>query len=284
MAGVLLLRLLFRFARAPFYLCFVTLAAFTFGWIATVFYLGGYDTIPESRRYAIEFELFLALALVEAIRLGSRHANPTVRLCAIGTALMALLAGTPQLWAYVNEGWSRWKPAPREESIEYHMARWMAEHPPRGRVFASGGLRFRMNSWFDVPQVGGGFETGLQNRIPWDLSYRIRTAHGLQPGRETADTLLMLKAMDAEYVVVHGPQSREYYRDFLRPERIASALPAVYREEDDTIYALPPHPLAHLVSRSRTAGPECRRASPGAGTVYRGDRGSRAPGAAHGMA
>jgi hypothetical protein len=253
-ASVLAIRLVFRWVRAPFYLCFVTLAAFTFGWIATAFYLGGYDTIPESRRYAIEFELFLALALVEAIRLGAAHANQTVRLCALGTALMLLLAGTPQLWAYANQGWDRWRPAPREESIEYHLARWMAEHPPQGRVFASGGMRFRMNSWFDVPQVGGGFETGLQNRVPWDLSYRVRTARDLQPGRETADTLLMLKAMDAEYVVIHGPKSREYYRDFLRPERIAGVLPVVYREEDDTIYGLPPHPLAHLVSAAELPG------------------------------
>jgi hypothetical protein len=253
-ASVLALRLLFRWTRASFYLCFVTLAAFTFGWIATYFYLGGYDTIPESRRYAIEFELFLALALVEAIRLGAGHANQTVRLCAIGTALMLLLAGTPQLWAYVNEGWSRWKPAPREDSIEFHLARWLADHPPEGRVFASGGMRFRMDSWFDIPQVGGGFETGLQNRVPWDLSYRVRTARGLEAGRETADTLLMLKAMSTQYVVIHGPQSREYYRDFLRPERIAAVLPAVYHEEDDTIYALPPRPLANLASPEELPG------------------------------
>lgn len=255
LAGVLALRFLFRFTRAPFYLCFVTLAAFTFGWISTFFYLGGYDTIPESRRYAIEFELFLALALVEAIRLGTRHANQTVRLCAVGTALMLLLAASPQLWAYVNEGWSRWQPVPREDSIEYRLARWIADHPPQGRIFASGGMRFRMNSWFDLPQVGGGFETGLQNRVPWDLSYRVRTARDLEPGRETADTLLMLKAMDTQYVVIHGPKSREYYRDFLRPERIATVLPAVHQEEDDTIYALPPHPLAHLVSLSELPGP-----------------------------
>jgi hypothetical protein len=253
-AGVLALRLLFGWRRASFYLCFVTMAAFTFGWISTAFYIGGYDTIPESRRYAIEFELFVALALVEAIRLGSRHTNQTVRLCAWGTAVLMLAAGTPQLWAYANQGWERWKPAPREESIEYRLARWLAGHPPQGRVFASGGLRFRMNSWFDVPQVGGGFETGLQNRVPWDLSYRVRTARDLQPGRETADTLLMLKAMDTEYVVIHGAKSREYYRDFLRPERITAALPPVYREEDDTIYALPPHPLAHLVNESELPG------------------------------
>jgi len=222
----------------------------------TFFYLGGYDTIPESRRYAIEFELFLALALVEAIRLGARHANSTVRMCAIGTTLVLLLTGTPQLWAYVNEGWSRWKPAPREDSIEFHIGRWMADHSPDGRVFVSGGLRFRLNSWFDVAQVGGGFETGLQNRVPWDLAYRVRTAHDLQAGRESADTLLMLKALDTQYVAIHGPHSREYYRDVVRPERITAALPAVYHEEDDTIYALPPHPLAHLLSSAELPGRE----------------------------
>jgi hypothetical protein len=39
-----------------------------------------------------------------------------------------------------------------------------------GRVMASGGMRFRLDSWFDIPQVGGGFETGLQDRIPVDLA------------------------------------------------------------------------------------------------------------------
>src|ERR1022692_5084682 len=113
------------------------MAAFAFGWIASVFYLYGLDTIPESRRYAIEFELFLALALVEAVRLAMRNSNPTGRLCAIGTGGMLLLAGTPQLWAYATQGWGPWTPTPREQSIEFHLARWMADHPPEGRVFRS---------------------------------------------------------------------------------------------------------------------------------------------------
>jgi hypothetical protein len=249
LAGVLLLRLLFRLFRGSFYLCFVTMAAFTFGWIASVFYLYGLDTIPESRRYAIEFELFLALALVEAVRLAMRSPTSTVRLCAIGAGGVLLLAGTPQLWAYATQGWRPWMPAPREQSIEFHLARWMADHPPEGRVFASGGLRFRMNSWFDLPQVGGGFETGLTNRMPWDLAYHVRTGKD-----ETAGTLLQLKAMDTEYVVIHGPKSREYYRDYVHPERLTAALAPVYHEEDDTIYGLPARPLAHLVSREELPG------------------------------
>jgi hypothetical protein len=253
-AGVLVIRVLFRLFRGSFYFCFVTMAAFTFGWIASVFYLYGLDTIPESRRYAIEFELFLALALVEAARLAMQSSNSTVRLCAMGTGGVLLLAGMPQLWAYTTQGWRGWMPVPREQTIEFHMAQWMADHPPEGRVFASGGLRFRLNSWFDLPQVGGGFETGLTNRMPWDLAYHVRTGKDSRPGRETADTLLQLKAMNTQYVVIHGPKSREYYRDYIHPERITAALTPLYHEEDDAIYGLPARPLANLVSREELPG------------------------------
>lgn len=246
-AGALLIRLLFRWRRGSFYFCFVTLGAFAFGWIATAFYVYGLDTIPESRRYAVEFELFAALAVAEALRLAMRSPNQTTRMCAMGTAGVVLLVGSPQLWAYATQGWNRWRPSPRETTVEYRLARWIAEHPPQGRVVASGGLRFRLNSWFDIPQSGGGFETGLRNRVPWDLAYHVRTGADLRPGREAPDTLLELAALDAQYVVVHGPQSQEYYRDYLHPERFA-IMPAVYREGDDTIYALPARPLAHLVS------------------------------------
>jgi hypothetical protein len=245
--GALGIRLAFRLLRGSFYLCFVTLGAFVFGWIATAFYIYGADTIPESRRYAIEFELFVALAVVEAIRLAMRNPNSTVRMCAVGSAGVMLLVGAPQLWAYVNQGWRVWLPSPPERSVEYQLGQWIAQHPPHGRVFASGGLRFRLNSWFDLQQVGGGFETGLQNRVPVDLAYRIRA------GADADGSILQLKALGAEYIVIHGPKSREYYRDFVRPERISTSLPAVYRIEDDTIYALPARPLAHLMAPGEIA-------------------------------
>lgn len=246
-AGALLIRLLFRWRGGSFYFCFVTLGTFIFGWIASAFYLYGVDVIPESRRYAIEFELFLALALAETFRLAWGSPNGTVRMCALGTGAVMLLVGSPQVWAEATQGWRTWSPSPPEDTVEYRVAKWIAEHPPQGRVFASGGLRFRLNSWFDLPQVGGGFETGLRNRIPLDLTYRVRAASNLWPGHEIEDTLLELKALGAEYVVVHGPKSREYYRDFVRPERLAGSLSVAYHIEDDTIYRLPSRSLAHLV-------------------------------------
>ena len=242
-AGALVIRAGLPLLRGSFYFCFVTMGAFVFGWIATAFYVYGIDTIPESRRYAIEFELFVALALVEALRLAMRSTNSTVRLCAMGAAGVMLLVGAPPTLGVCHPGMAAvaslasgkhaWNTAWESGSRSIR---------PQGRVFASGGLRFRLNSWFDLPQVGGGFETGLQNRVPYDLSYDIRA------GSDAARALLELKALDAQYVVIHGPRSREYYRDFQRPERVAANLSAVYHIEDDTIYALPPRPLAHFAT------------------------------------
>ena len=232
-AGAIIIRIAFRLLQGSFYLCLVTLGAFVFGWIATAYYLYGVDTIPESRRYAIEFEFFLMLALFEALRLALSSPNSTVRLSAWGTAGVMLLVGLPQLWAYYSQGWRMWWPVPPETTVEYKLAKWIADHPPHGRVFASGGLRFRLNSWFDIQQVGGGFETGLQNRVPVDMAYRIRSTN--------EDPLPELQALDVQYVVVHGPKSREYYRDFKYPERLAK-FPAVFHVEDDTIYEVPTRP------------------------------------------
>ena len=257
--GALAIRAIFRWRRGSFYFCLVTMGAFVFGWIATAFYIYGVDTIPESRRYAIEFEFFLALALVEALRLTLRTGNSTYRLCAIGSAGLLLLAGSPQLWAYCTQGWDRWRPVPKSETIEYRLASWMAQHPPQGRVYATGGLRFRLNAYYDLPQVGGAFETGLRNRLPVDLALGIRSGDHLREGNEAEDTVTELKALGAEYVVVHGPKSREYYRDFVRPGRLLPALQEVFHLEDDRIYALPPRRLAHLLRPGEVADADVRK-------------------------
>src|SRR5207249_2294635 len=51
--GVVLIRAAFWYSKGSFYFCLSVLCAFTFGWIATAYYVYGIDTIPESRRYAL---------------------------------------------------------------------------------------------------------------------------------------------------------------------------------------------------------------------------------------
>src|SRR5204863_200417 len=87
----------------------------------------------------------------------------------------------------------------------------------------------------------------LEERTPVDLAYHIRVGKGPWKDHEVEETLLELKSLGTQYVVIHGPKSREFYRDFFRPERITRNLSAVYHTEDDTIYELPVRSLAHLV-------------------------------------
>lgn len=246
-AGLVLIRAAFlRFGGEP-YLCFVTLTVFGFGWIVLIYYDCGLSTIPESRRYAPEFEIFLLLALLEWFRLLLRHPYRMLRNCAIGCAVLVLLAGAGQAWRYITQGYDGWRPVPKEQTVEYRIASQLARRRPEGRIFASGGLRYRLNAWFDLPQVGGTFESGLRNRIPLHCAYKIRTGLGSPPGRDGPDAVLLLTSLGAEYVAVHGPKSKEHYRDFRNPAKFEGLLESVYHDADDAIYRLPCSSLAHLV-------------------------------------
>ena len=77
----------------------------------------------------------------------------------------------------------------------------------------------------------------------------MRAGTGLRPGHEAEDTVRFLKTLDAQYIVVNGPTSKEYYRDFKHPERLTD-LRIVYREGGDIIYALPFRPMATIVQTS----------------------------------
>jgi hypothetical protein len=231
-----------------YYFRFVTLAFLAFAWVVLWFYSTGVDTIPESRRYALEMELFLFLVVFELFRLILRAPIVPLRYFAFYAALAIFLSGWGQFQKYCTQGFTgRW-PAPVDSTIEYRVAEKLAELKPRGRVFASGGLRFRLNSWFEIPQVGGGFESGLTTRMPLNLSYQIRTGVNSAPEHEGEDAIRELKTLGAEYVVVHGPQSREHYRDFKNPHKFDGLLEVVWREEDDTIYRVPFSSLAYAVS------------------------------------
>lgn len=240
-AGLIVIRVVFAwlFPKDTF-ACFVVLNTFGFGWLVLWFYGRGLNTIPESRRYALEFELFLVVALFEYFRLVLRRPRPVAWFCVLVPAVCLVAAGWNQTRRYTTQGFSARNPVPVEQTIEYRLARKLAELKPEGRVFVSGGLRFRLNSWFPIAQVGGGFESGLKDRTPVVLADRIRaTASGEEAIRD-------LRALGVEYVVVHGEGSREHYRDFKHPKKFERLLEVAHREEDDTIYRVPRDPALQV--------------------------------------
>jgi hypothetical protein len=245
--SAVILRLLFLKMRGEVYLCFVTLCALVFGWIVVGHYWFKVSTIPESRRYAVEFALFLLLALVEWFRLGLGSRNRVVNACVVLPALLMLYQGKDQVRNYLTDTQAKWKTIPKEQTIEYKVAEWLSQQQPSGRVFATGGLRFRMNAWFHLPQTGGTFESGLRNRMPVEFATDIRTGEGSPPDEQGRNAVLQLRAQSVEYVVVHGPGSSEHWKDVKNHRKFEGLLPRVFDDGDDEVFRVPFHSYAHLV-------------------------------------
>jgi hypothetical protein len=158
-----------------------------------------------------------------------------------------LIGGSQQVRSYLSQSRSAFHPIPVEATPEYKAAKWLHDQRPEGRVLVSGGLRFRLNSWFDVPQAGGAFESGLRNRTPVHFAYHIRTGGGSSPEKDVAESIQELKALGVEYVVIHGRSSAEHYRDYKNPQQFEGVLERVYGDTDDTIYRVPFNGIAHAI-------------------------------------
>ena len=245
LAGVAVIRLLFVWIPAQRYLCFLTLCLFGFAYVVCCHYWYGVDPIPESRRYALEAEMFLFLLLAELLRQAMRGPVP-LRGIALGVAAFALSEGAGQVQGYTAKGRSFLHPFPREQSVEYRTASFLAARNPHGRVFVTGGTRFRLNAWFDLPQVGGTFESGLRNRATIHLQYAITSGLGSPPESRGPNAVRLLRALGVEYIAVHGPRSREHHRDVKHPDKFDNLLERL-RDGEDRVYRLPFRGYANLV-------------------------------------
>ncbi|MBL8293244.1 MAG: hypothetical protein JNN08_15460 [Bryobacterales bacterium] len=114
----------------------------------------------------------------------------------------------------------------------------------------SGGTRFRLNSWFPVPQLGGTFESGLQNRSAVHFLYHAVSGKGSQPDNRVRDAMWVLRAYGVEYFAIHDPNSKEHWRDIRDASLFRSQLEPVYDHNGDAVYRLPFRSLAQLVQPS----------------------------------
>ncbi len=239
---------LFRRYHAPWLLRFSSLAMLTFLWIAGGFYLYNFDTIPESRRYVLEFEFFLFLALFAWLKFALDSREGVDRFAASLALFLLLLQSSTQLSLSFTRKWSDWGLRDAAQTLEFNLARWLESQQPRGRVFVSGGLRFRLNARTRLHQIGGTFESGLRNRLAPQYFYQVRTDADSAPGQEALDALRELTAIGAEYAVVHDTQSEEFYRDIKSPAKFQALGPVVFSPTPhDRIHRLPFRSLAHLV-------------------------------------
>jgi hypothetical protein len=153
------------------------------------------------------------------------------------------------------------KPIDIAETIEYQTAKWFETNVQGGRVLAPGAISFWLNAFTDTPQLDGGFDQGIVNPIHNSIAYQILTGDGA--GNRAAEiATLWLRAYGVQAIAVGGPNSRELFKPFQRPDVFAAAFSEAMHAGDDAVYWVPGRDasLAHV-----TAHPNLVRHQPANG-------------------
>jgi hypothetical protein len=104
------------------------------------------------------------------------------------------------------------------------------------------------NAFADIQQFAGGSWSVAYNQV------QQRAKEGVYNGGETAEedarvSIAWLKAFGTGAIVVSGPKSQETWKPYAHPAKFDGRLPALWSEDDVTIYRVPlaTESLAHVV-------------------------------------
>ncbi len=213
--------------------------------IVTLGVLARIYVVPQPHRYQIAMDMGICLlagycAAQMAARIPKRAIPWAAALIAIPFLIQARHA--------VRYAHSQIQSVDIEKTAPYRTAKWIEANLPGKRVMAGGSYSFYLNDFSDTPQLHGGQDPMLPNFM---LRIAVFTIYsGMNAGaRDGEIATLWLKALGARAVTVPGPRSEEYYKPFADPKKFDGILPVLWREGDDTIYAVPARSdsLAHAL-------------------------------------
>ena len=222
---------------------FSLLFAYIFFTIPALSHFAGIAILPQPERYHLEMELGISLAAVFA----ARYLPSRVR---VGLAAVLVLVLAAQFRGYVRFAHGLIQSIDVTRTIEYKTARWLDRNLPNQKTMVSGDT----GTWFNVfsgnPQLSGGGDPFSPN---WMLEIAV---YALYVTEDAKTSITWLKAYGCQAITVPGPNSREFYHPYTKPHKFDGVLPALWHEEDDTIYAVPQrsNSLAHVVPDAAVIG------------------------------
>jgi hypothetical protein len=180
--------------------------------------------LPLPHRYLLELSAGLALLLAALL------SRIPPRWTCIAIAIGAVFA-----FRFITHAWKFEPPAGDPRSTPaYQTATWLKDHSNGGRVLASGELDSTLSLWTDVPQIGGpGQAAG--NYLMLAAERQIALGCGSDSGHVAE---LWLRALNAPWLVVHGPASTEYFHWYSQPQKFAELPIAWDNGAGDRIYHL----------------------------------------------
>lgn len=244
-AGFALIALAARKAKWPAHLRFSLL----FAWLTTGIVVLGTAAkiyvVPQPERYRVAMDM--GLCLVAAFGIGEWLRRLPGK-AAIAVALVSLVPLSFLARHDMRAGRRSVQSVDLRKTAVARITRWIDTHMPGTRVMLPGTYSFDFNNLSATPQLQGGQEPMLPNFVMRIAGYAILTGVKGDP-RDGPVGVLWLKALGAHAIVVPGPQSEEAYKPFANPRKFEGILPVLWREGDDTIYAVPARStsLAHVI-------------------------------------
>lgn len=118
-------------------------------------------------------------------------------------------------------------------SLEYTLGQELQKRvKSEERVFLSGTTSFWLNAFFEIKQVRGGNDPASLGKNWRGLAWEIREG---EDGRKSVE---LLRQNHISWLVVHTPESKEYWQDFKYPQKFESleGLEKVFDQVGDRIY------------------------------------------------
>ncbi len=203
--------------------------------------------VPQSSRYQLELEMALCLLF------GCVFALTWRRLPSFGRVAMVVIfaaVGIRQAWVFRQFARVLVHPIDITKTIEYKTAVWIDHNLPGQRVLLAGDTEYIFNLYSNNPQMSAGHEPTAPNWMQRVAVFTIQT--GMNAGDRDAEySIFWLKAYGNQAVYVPGPTSREHYHAVVHNHKFDGLLPALWHDEDDTIYRVPQRSqsMAHVVPR-----------------------------------
>lgn len=224
----------------------ILLFCVTFSAITLLAVYGGRRFLPQPERYKFEMDLGVASAGAFAVYVLWRRLPTNVRIC---TILVLASVGAEQIRAIRKSAKQLLAPADITRTIEFRVAKWLERHFRDDRVMMGGSLGGGwLNTFTDIQQFSGSSFPTAPNQV--HQSALLTILWGLQSTPHDGEiAVTWLRAYGVSAVGVPGPDSPEYWKPFAGPKMFEGILPAIWREQDTTVYAIPrkSSSLAHAI-------------------------------------
>lgn len=248
-AGLLVLHWVFQRFHANPWLRFFAYFTIATGAISIGREWFGWQLLPQSNRFQVEFEMaFLALA----VWIGKLVCDRLPRRLRIAVVAAFALTCGYQVIRFRKFAWRETRPIDITRTVEYRMAKFFDASMEGRRVYAPGNVSLWMNMFTETPQMEGCCEQGTPVHEYRIANYAIYTGQNAGD-RDAENSILWLKAYGAEAIGVTGPHSTEVFHPFWNARKFEGVLPVLWREGDNAVYSLNrrSRSLAHVVNRDQ---------------------------------